>query len=581
MNRNLLTYQQFLLDRYNFRKKTKEDLFDIPGHSFFKIMFHFYNGDSDSSDNHGGLLAPTWLDSPDEYDYYMYDSAWAYLKNNFEDERAHKLEKFITLLSNINSECPWYFQEITGLDSVLERSQISDFKIEDTRKKIQIKCLPDSFDRKIGTLLSLYREIVWSWSMKREVLPANLRKFDMSIFIWESPVFGIHRGNGDTLLDESHVNKFSGVYKLIELHNCEIDYNSIKTGYATINNTEGIQNEYTIDISFDDCYEHMYNPIIMESIGDMVAWDTAQVTLDSIGNASINYVWNEEETKGFKKYVEDELDKRLNIKRHNFWFNSTIEGLENIDPQTQTRVDKDGNPIMGNINEINKSTLEGYKESGYSDLQVQMGVDKDGNPIMKNTAKIDKSTLEGYKGSSRKGMLSNMVESVLTNAVDELKTIGNRLLLGNLYTYSISKMASQMSNILKGNPSAVIDAIDNYAGTNMMNTIHNNSLNNLAGDLQSRLNRQVYDRRENSSNSQLGSIPRGIEEPKPAAAQPYSNSAYDRSEPAMTLSHDIFPPANPEQQQHVPRDIFPPVKASAKVTSLGNLNKARTLINNI
>lgn len=544
MNRNLLTYQQFLLDRYNFRKKTNDDLFDIPGHSFFKIMFHFYNGDSESYDNHGGLLAPTWLDDPNEYDYYMYDSAWAYLKNNFEDERAHKLEKFVTLLSNINSECPWYFQEITGLDSVLERSQISDFKIEDTRKKIQIKCLPDSFDRKIGTLLSLYREIVWSWSMKREVLPANLRKFDMSIFIWESPVFGIHRGNGDTFLDETYVNKFSGVYKLIELHNCEIDYNSIKTGYATLNNTEGIQNEYTIDISFDDCYEHMYNPIIMESIGDMVAWDTAQVTLDSIGNASINYAWSEEETKGFKKYVEDELDKRLNIKRRNFWFNSTIGGLENTDLQTQTSVDKDGNPIM------------------------------------KNTGKIDKSVLDGYNGSSNKGMLSNMVESVTTNAMDELKTIGNRLLLGNLYTYSISKMASQMSNILKGNPSTIIDAIDNYTGTNIMNTIHNNSLNNLAGDLQSRLNRQAYDRRENSSNTQLGSIPRGIEEPKPAAAQPYSNSPYDRSEPAMTLSHDIFPP-DTSTQQHVQRDIFPPVKAGAKVTSLGNLNKARTLINNI
>lgn len=544
MNRNLLTYQQFLLDRYNFRKKTNDDLFDIPGHSFFKIMFHFYNGDSDSYDNHGGLLAPTWLDDPNEYDYYMYDSAWAYLKNNFEDERAHKLEKFVTLLSNINSECPWYFQEITGLDSVLERSQISDFKIEDTRKKIQIKCLPDSFDRKIGTLLSLYREIVWSWSMKREVLPANLRKFDMSIFIWESPVFGIHRGNGDTFLDETYVNKFSGVYKLIELHNCEIDYNSIKTGYAALNNTEGVQNEYTIDISFDDCYEHMYNPIIMESIGDMVAWDTAQVTLDSIGNASINYVWSDEDTKGFKKYVEDELDKRLNIKRHDFWFNSTIGGFEN------------------------------------ADLQVQMGVDKDGNPIMKNTGEIDKSVLDGYKGSSNKGMLSNMVESVVTNAVDELKTIGNRLLLGNLYTYSISKMASQMNNILKGNPSAIIDAIDNYTGTNIMNTIHNNSLNNLAGDLQSKLNRQAYDRRENSSNTQLGSMPRGVEEPKPAAAKPYSSSAYDRSKPAMTLSHDIFPP-DTSTQQHVQRDIFPPVKASTKVTSLGNLNKARTLINNI
>jgi hypothetical protein len=306
---NLISYSHFLQDRENFRKRSKEDIYDLPGHSFFKIMFHFYNGDSEKYDKNGGLLAPTWLDSVDEYDYYQHDSAWAYLKNNYEDERADKLEKFVNLLSTISSDCPWYFQEISGLDTALERNQVKEFKFEDERKRIQIKCLPDSYDQKIGTLLSLYRDIVWSWSMKREIIPANLRKFDMSLFIWESPIWGLH--DNAVLNDDMNSDDFSASYKLIEFHNCEIDYNSLKSGFGAINNREGIQSEYTIDIMFDDCYESNYNHVLMRTIGDIVAWDTTQVLLDNIGIGSISYNWNSDDIKAIVTKQEDKLKERL------------------------------------------------------------------------------------------------------------------------------------------------------------------------------------------------------------------------------------------------------------------------------
>ena len=569
MNKNLLTYSQFLSDRFNFRKRTDEDLFDIPGHSFFKIMFHFYNGDSESYDKHNGLLAPTWLDNPSEYDYYMYDTAWAYLKNNYEDERADKLEKFITLLSNISSECPWYFQEISGLETALERNQVNDFKFEEARKKIQIKCLPDSHDQKIGTLLSLYREIVWSWTMKREVLPANLRKFDMSLFIWESPVYGVHRGKGDAFLDERSTNEFSASYKLIEFHNCEIDYNSIKTGFSSINNKEGIQNEYTIDISFDDCYEHTYNHVLMESIGDIVAWDISQVSLDMGGNASINYTWDKEVVDKFKNYRKEELENRLLLSRPNAWYNTSLDNTAQ-DTQVQVGVDADGNPIMNTVSSVGDKYLKGYKyQSDTSgDYQVQVGVDADGNPIMKAVPMMNDKVLEGHKGSRSNGILSNVIKSVTMNAVDEIKTIGNRLLLGNLYTYSISKMASQISNVLKGNPSAALDMIDDYAGVNTMNSIHNNQLNNLASKGQKLLNDHVNGKREGRTGDQttkLGSISNEITEPKPAASKPYQNSTHDKFQLINSIRKDIFPSVINDQQ----------------TKSLGNLNQARTLINNI
>jgi hypothetical protein len=55
---------------------------------------------------------------------------------NDEKERAEKLKKFIYLLSDINSQSPWYFQSITGLDAAIERKQFTDkdFKIEEERR---------------------------------------------------------------------------------------------------------------------------------------------------------------------------------------------------------------------------------------------------------------------------------------------------------------------------------------------------------------------------------------------------------------------------------------------------------------
>jgi hypothetical protein len=66
---------------------------------------------------------------------------------------------------------------------------------------------------------------------------------------------------------------FTSSYKLIEFHNCEIDYNSVKSGLSALNNKEGWSPEYTIDIMFDDCYEHNYNAFMMRTIGDIIKSD--------------------------------------------------------------------------------------------------------------------------------------------------------------------------------------------------------------------------------------------------------------------------------------------------------------------
>lgn len=319
---NTVSYKTILNDIKNFRRIEGDfSGHDTPAQKYFKIFFHFENNDIDGNENHTGLLAPTWLLEPKDNELYTYNSAWSYLRMNNELERSSMLEDFVSMLSNISSNSPWYFAELGGLEQAIERKQVTDrdFKIEDSNKRLTIKCLPDAYDDRISTLLDLYRSIVWSWQWKREVLPANLRKFDMSILVFDTPTrpyssYTLYNKNIDYAEIGMYHTKgtvYNTSYKLYEFHNCEIDYNSTKSGIGAINNGQGIQPEYTIEISYDDCYESRYNEFLGRmDFGDLLVWDN-NVNYDDDGmepsrdylheRRSIDHEYQEEPIKDLGK----------------------------------------------------------------------------------------------------------------------------------------------------------------------------------------------------------------------------------------------------------------------------------------
>lgn len=307
-------------DIHRFRRVDRSgfNVTDQPDQRYFKLFFYFYNN-PDEGDNsrvdfynggNSGLLAPTWLDNPSSQDYYKYNSAWAYLKNNFEDERASALENFITLLSTISSESPWYFKEVVGVDEALVRDK---WTVGDERKKITINCITDSIDKRIESLLSLYRSIVWSHTRKCEVLPSNLRKFDMGLFVVSGLYDGLtvmqdKEGNQTGWADIGKFNLLNdrGSYKYIEFRNCEINMDSIKSGYSSLNNEEGFAQDFAIDIYFDDCYEYEFNPFLASSFGDYFVWDSQNwnITTQSwyvMGNIPV-----------MQTNINDDMNKRIN-----------------------------------------------------------------------------------------------------------------------------------------------------------------------------------------------------------------------------------------------------------------------------
>jgi hypothetical protein len=398
---NVLSFASILNYRRNFRTsgtKSGSDFnyLDTPGQKYFKLFFYFNNNDDDNI-NPVGLLSPTWMLDLKEEEWYLYQSAWTYLKLNCEDERADKLKLFVTLLSNINSQSPWYFSELSGLDSSINRKYVMEenFIVENKRPKISIKCLPDAYDDRIGTLLDLYRSIVWSWIQKKEMVPANLRKFDMGILVFETPTAPFHVMTKST--NESKSQEFAEMdpnssinssnsnyktsYKYYELHNCEFDYNSPASTTSSFNNKEGNQLEYTIDIHFDDCYETRYNESLLENLGDLLLSDlysqSENLTPDDI----------------YQKY----LDKLQDNITHN-------------EPRLQERTE-----FYANM-ERQPSVHEGDKELS--------GIDK---------------------------FMKGAMEQAEALAKDAAKSFTNRLLLGNLFTLSLSSLGDLKNTFESGN----------------------------------------------------------------------------------------------------------------------------------
>jgi hypothetical protein len=133
-------------------------------------------------------------------------------------------------------------------------------------------------------MLDMYRSACYSWQTKRVIVPANLRKFDMGIYVFLRPYQEFY-SEKKGILNSSH--------KYLEFHNCEIDIDSCKIG-DTFNNDAASQIEYKIVISYDNCYDNRYsdfhNGIIGDAImTDMIVGDDKTKDADNISNLEGEY----------------------------------------------------------------------------------------------------------------------------------------------------------------------------------------------------------------------------------------------------------------------------------------------------
>ena len=524
-------------DVHRFRRVEREgfNAADVVDTRFFKLLFYFFNDEPDPNRvdwfNGGpsGLLSPTWLDNPTG-DYYKYNSAWAYLKSNYEEERADALVQFVNLLSQISSESPWYFQSISGIDEALVREK---WAVGEERKKISIKCMNDPVDHRIESLLSLYRSIVWSHVRKCEVLPSNLRKFDMGMFVFSGLFRGLIVKNDDNgnQSDWAQIGRFNddidrANYKYIEFHNCEIAMDSLKSGFSEMSNESGFEQEFTIDIYFDDCYEYEYNPFVMRSFGDFFLWDAWQTSRNESGEAIgkiDGILYSDERLKSIETNTLEDMNGRLNyfryiesikaqalIKNQDVSKNDTINKNplkpfddESIKGQTSQKKDTiNKNPLkpltdnligFGNaaVNTAIKSATSSVDKILYGSkrdniyYKVDKGLINDINSGMKS---IDK-TIQGQINSLEKKVLGNInglvrdsinvgggsVRNTVQNGIDQVNSQVNSKIknAGNIAGETIDKSFGDVKKTITNNLGNL------YSGTEQMvgNIVGKNRLN--------------------------------------------------------------------------------------------------------
>lgn len=464
------SYVSIIQDLNRFRSSARAEyaIADMPGQVFFRVLFHFNNGsdvqvaqpgtrDQDwgpyKANSWTGLIAPSWLDfgavslnqiassaQQSLEELWSHSTAFNYLILNNELARAKNLQRFVELLSTISSETPWYFQSIKGLDTAIDRAVANgDFTFKEERDKITIECMEDSYDERIGTLLDLYRSIVWSWETKRVMLPSNLRKFDMTIVAFELPVKGLHITRDKFRMDESEryttskqesslehlaidgsgrlVVVYDGAggginpvasYKAWEFHGCEIDYNSSKSAWAELSNAEGTVPKYNIDIYFDDVYEIRFNQWMKQHVTDLMG-DTSPVYIDQ-------WAWNVEDLDG-----KDKKEAAI--------VSTDPDQTDNVYTNADTEL-----PLRTNIPK-------------YSDPR----------PGPQNQSPVNGKNIHGNK-TRRTGILDQAIGAAEYWLTSKIK----KAYLGNMNGLSIAKVRQQVESALGGDLFGTINNVRSY-----------------------------------------------------------------------------------------------------------------------
>lgn len=131
-----------------------------------------------------------------------------YLLNTVRDEkRVEHLDNFIKILKLVNSEMPWFWQSITGLEKSVRYGDMKDpyrGATEGGESAIDIACL-ETVELTTAGMMDLYRKAAYDYDRYVEVLPENLRRFSMYVYVTEvrsfkrkpSQVFSHGRDRGD------------------------------------------------------------------------------------------------------------------------------------------------------------------------------------------------------------------------------------------------------------------------------------------------------------------------------------------------------------------------------------------------
>ena len=294
-----------------------------PGYFYFKIFFKFKTN--------YGLLADLLTElgtkqlSQGSAIFYLASIEHRY-KHEQIPHRMLALYKFGSTLRALQTETPWFFKGVNGLDKLNSQFLTNIGK----QQMLEIVCNTESVDMRLGTLLDLYKYACYDYANCKEIIPVNLRKFDMSIITYHMPLklYNTHiiQSNQRNKKDKESVESktmypitkkgdinFSNVmsYKMYSFKNCEFDTETLDsyTPSSLSNETAFNMGGNTLKIKYDRVYEHRMNEWGQFMMGDTGFYYNEFAPTSAIGTGNLTnekenstpYVINNKENKQSKR----------------------------------------------------------------------------------------------------------------------------------------------------------------------------------------------------------------------------------------------------------------------------------------
>lgn len=281
-------YKDFINERVSFQKGL-DSIATQPAWLYFKLFFKF--------DSSYGLLGGI-MKSSNGAKFAANNTAIQYLTRNLnktsDDMQGRRIAliKFVRSLSYISSNAPWFFKSVKDVNNALNMN-LSNLTAE---KSIEIECSEEATDLRLLTLMDFYKYAAYDAVNQKEVLPENLRKFDLDIVVFQSPIRYLQTSTRDlkgrtTLYKNLNASNMTDrmSFKLFSFQGCEIDYSTLNTMLPqSFSNQTPFQSTPTFKIKYDRVYQHNQNEFAKVLFGDSgFLWNQNGIDSDTLNGKEI------------------------------------------------------------------------------------------------------------------------------------------------------------------------------------------------------------------------------------------------------------------------------------------------------
>ncbi len=327
-------YKNYINERVSWQKGL-DNIYRDPSWMYFKIFFKF--------DSPYGLLGGV-LNNNGSSKFKVRNTAIQYLHRNMVARgqndvnnlyaRKNALANFVKLLSRISCKEPWLFSSIKDVNQALTM----DFENLSHEKELEIECRPDTTDWLLSTLFNLYKYACFDEINMKEIIPENLRKFDMDVIVFQAPLRYFHTSSRDLKGRSTPYKNFSSSnygdrmsFQLFTFLNCEFDYKSLSAALPqNLTSDNPFENKPTFKIKYERSYQHMNNEFLQLMFGS----EGLLFSQDWYKDKKVDSAYNRDKAKAQAEYDEEYQEAKEDV--GNPEYNKVMYGTDKFRFTTNT-----------------------------------------------------------------------------------------------------------------------------------------------------------------------------------------------------------------------------------------------------